>query len=376
MTKAANLAALGSNASSTGTLGASSYASATIPNSALSGNPTFRNRIINGNMMIDQRNAGASVTGNDSVFPVDRWRIAASQSSKMTAQQSTTVPAGFKNSLAITSSSAYSIGSGDTFAVAQLIEGLNVSDLGWGTADAQTVTLSFKVRSSLTGTFGGSLANDAFNRSYPFSYTISSANTWETKTVTIAGDTSGTWLTTNGIGLRIYFGLGCGSTYSSTAGSWASGTYLSATGATSVVGTNGATFYITGVQLEVGSSASPFEQRLYGTELALCQRYFYSLNANGLTLTGASTNRANGTLVMPVTMRTNPTATGSNCNRITNFQITDYSGTYQFSVENNQSNSQLGIHFYVLSGATWSTGLPLAVNDTSQVTTVKVSAEL
>jgi hypothetical protein len=233
-----------------------------------------RNRIINGDMRIDQRNAGASVTFNDETFPVDRFRGHCTQSSKLTAQRSTTAPAGFINSLLLTSSSAYSVGAGDVFVLGQAIEGFNVSDLGWGTANAQTVTLSFWVRSSLTGTFGGALRNSAGNRSYPFTYTISSANTFEQKTVTISGDTSGTWLTDSGVGIRLVFSLGAGSTFSGTAGAWAGSNFWSATGATSVVGTSGATFYITGVQLEAGSVATPFEHRQYGQELQLCSRYY------------------------------------------------------------------------------------------------------
>jgi hypothetical protein len=233
----------------------------------------FRNRIINGDMRIDQRNAGASVTANDNVFVVDRFRFSMTQSSKGTGQQSTTAPAGYINSIVFTSSAATSVGASDQFAINQNIEGLNITDLGWGSASALSVTLSFWVRSSLTGTFGGVLQNSSGNRSYPFTYTISAANTWEQKTVTVPGDTTGTWLTTNGIGLRLWLSLGMGSTYSGTAGAWAGANYQSATGATSVVGTNGATFYITGVQLEVGSTATQFERRPHGMELALCQRY-------------------------------------------------------------------------------------------------------
>jgi hypothetical protein len=238
----------------------------------------FRNRIINGGMVIDQRNAGASVTPTISIYTLDRWLTNLTQASKFSVQQSSTAPTGFNNSLLVTSASAFSVASSDYFAVLQNVEGFNFSDCGWGTANAKTVTLSFWVRSSLTGTFGGSITNSAINRSYPFTYTINSANTFEYKTVTIAGDTTGTWIgSTNGIGVRIWFGLGAGSTYSGTAGAWAGAIYISATGATSVVGTSGATLYITGVQLEVGSVATPFERRPYGTELALCQRYYYRI---------------------------------------------------------------------------------------------------
>jgi hypothetical protein len=240
----------------------------------------LKNRIINGAMVIDQRNAGASITPTSTAavtYNVDRWETFCSASSKFSVQQnagSVTPPAGFNYYAGVTSLSAYTVGASEEFSFGQLIEGYNVSDLAWGTASAKTVTLSFWVRSSLTGTFGGSLRNGAADRSYAFTYTISSANTWEYKTVTIAGDTSGTWLTTNGIGIRVLFGLGVGASASTTAGAWTAGNYSSATGATSVVGTNGATFYITGVQLEQNTSATPFERRLYGQELINCQRYF------------------------------------------------------------------------------------------------------
>ena len=235
----------------------------------------FKNRIINGAMVIDQRNAGASGTSN--TYTIDRWLFNANLTTKGTWQQNAgavTPPTGFINYWGFTSNSAYSVASGDNFNLLQKVEGFNCSDLGWGTANAQTVTLSFWVRSSLTGTFGGSFTNSANNRSYPFTYTINAANTWEQKSITIAGDTSGTWLTTNGTGIHLWFGLGVGSTLVGSAGSWSGNFYVSATGATSVVGTSGATFYITGVQLEKGSTATSFDYRPYGTELALCQRYF------------------------------------------------------------------------------------------------------
>jgi hypothetical protein len=187
---------------------------------------------------------------------------------------SVTPPPGFTNYLGCTSTSAYTVGSSEIFYIRQSIEGFNIPDLAWGTANARTITISFWVRSSLTGTFGGALQNSGATRSYPFSYTISSANTWEQKSITITGDTSGTWLTNNGVGVGVQFSLGAGATASGTAGSWQAANLSSATGAVSVVGTNGATFYITGVQLERNTTATPFEWLPYGTELALCQRYY------------------------------------------------------------------------------------------------------
>ena len=273
----------------------------------------LKNKIINGAMVIDQRNNGASVTPADGAYTVDRWQAGLTQASKFSVQRSTVAPTGFTNSLLVTSLSAYSVLTGDLFRVSHYIEGFNTSDLGWGAAGAQTVTLSFWVRSSLTGTFSGSLMNSAINRAYPFTYSISAANTWEQKSVTIAGDTSGTWLTDNGIGIRVGFSLGAGATFSGTAGAWAASTLTAATGATSVVGTNGATFYITGVQLEVGSTATPFERRLYNQELANCQRYYITVGGDTInqgfsTGQAFSTIRFNGiTLSFPVKMRTTPT---------------------------------------------------------------------
>jgi hypothetical protein len=200
-------------------------------------------------------------------------------------QQSSVAPAGFINSALFTVGTAYTPSAGENNFYRQGIEGFNVADLNWGTANAQPVTLSFWVRSSLTGTLGGSLRNGDSNRSYPFSYTISAANTWEYKTVSIPGDTTGTWLTTNGIGVDVSWGLSVGSNASGTAGVWAASNFISATGATNITSTAGATWYITGVQLEEGTAASPFENRLIGTELALCQRYYYRRVINTGTAT-------------------------------------------------------------------------------------------
>ena len=236
----------------------------------------MKNKLINGACVIDQRNAGASYTppSGSSSYSLDRWSWFVTQSSKLTTQQSSTAPVGFVNSLLTTSSSAYTVGSGDIFELRQFVEGFNTSDLNWGTANAKTVTLSFQVYSSITGTFGGAIRNSDSSRSYDFSYTVSSANTWTSVSITIAGDTTGTWLTTNGRGMVVGFSMGAGSTYLKSAGSWSAGEYEGVTGQTNLVGTNGATFYITGMQLERGSSATGFEYRQYQQEFALCQRYY------------------------------------------------------------------------------------------------------
>lgn len=257
----------------------------------------FKNRIINGGMVIDQRNAGAEV--NPAVsgsYYLDRWSFSGTVVSKIKIGQnagSVTPPTGFTNYLGVTSLSAYSVSASDLFILRHKIEGFNFADLAWGTASAATATLSFWVRSSLTGTFGASISNSASNYSYPFSYSIPTANTWTYITTVVAGPTAGTWIgATNGIGCQLKLSLGVGSTYNGTAGAWAAADYISVTGATSVVGTNGATFYITGVQLEKGSIATSFDVRPYGTELALCQRYYektYNMSAVPGTNVGPNT---------------------------------------------------------------------------------------
>ena len=280
----------------------------------------LKNKIINGSMVIDQRNAGASVatTSGTSVYTVDRWFAQYSLTSKFTVQQnagSVTPPSGFTNYLGVTSSASTTLTSLSYYAICQSIEGFNIADLGWGTANAKTVTLSFWAYSSLTGTFGGVITNSAQNRSYPFAYSIPVANTWTQCSVLVSGDTTGTWLTNNGIGIGLQFSLGTGATYSGTAGAWSGSLLLSATGATSIVGTSGATFYITGVQLEVGSSATGFEYVNYQTSLANCQRYYAKFNSLNGNYVGFSSGYCDTTtagfifIQYPVAMRTYPTVT-------------------------------------------------------------------
>jgi len=279
----------------------------------------FRNRIINGDMRIDQRNGGAAVTINTTAntYTIDRW-VATGQSADgvFTVQRDTTVPtgAGFTNSAKITVTTAdASIGASQIYIISQFIEGFNTADLQWGTASAKTITLSFWVRSSVTGTFSGALNNSDNSRSYVFTYVINSANTYEYKTVTISGDTSGTWLTDNGRGIAVRFSLGTGSTNSGTAGSWSGSTLYAATGAVNLISTVNATWYITGVQLEVGSVATPFERRPYTTELQLCQRYLpaWRDDGSGTSIIGnayvSSATLAVALMTLPVTARVAPT---------------------------------------------------------------------
>jgi hypothetical protein len=334
----------------------------------------FKNRIINGDMRIDQRNAGASVTPTTSgTYLLDRWKQFQSAASKFSVQQSSVAPAGFSNSMLVTSLAATSLSATDFYVLDQIIEGFNVADLKWGTANAVPITLSFWVRSSLTGTFGGALTNSAANRSYPFTYSISAANTFEYKTITITGDTSGTWLTSNGAGIQVEIGLGVGTTYSGTAGAWAASGFIgSATGATSVVGTNGATFYITGVQLEKGSTATSFDYLDYGRSLIQCQRYLPAVTFD--TGTAGTSAVASGfaylttgaIITVPFSVKPRTAPNGITVSNTGSFSVLNSSGgllTATAITANSGSDSAANITVTVASGLTAGNGTSLVINN-------------
>ena len=335
----------------------------------------FRNRIINGDMRIDQRNAGASVTlSTTTQYPVDRFpSYKGTSGATVTAQQSSTAPTGFVNSIVYTVSTGSSPAAGDINAVWQQIEGTNLADLGFGTANALTVTFSFWVRASVTGTYCVSFANGAANRFYLATYTVNSSNTWEYKTITIPGDTSGTWLTTTGIGMQVLWDLGYGSNFNGTAGSWGSSTIRRTSGSVQLVANTGATLYITGVQLETGSVATPFERRPYGEMLMLCQRYYQTVSSVPAVASSTTEVFAGGTF--PVPMRASPTvgATGT-----LNYQgdgvinATQSSVTVPYNYANSES---LYTQFGNFTGLTQSRTLFLGitVNNNNKLT---LSAEL
>jgi hypothetical protein len=267
----------------------------------------FRNRIINGDMRIDQRNAGAAVTGlTGGQYVVDRW-TAFQNYGTVTTQQSTTAPTGFVNSLYTTVTSTASVSTNSIYSLVQNIEGTNVSDLGFGTASAKTITISFQVRSSVTGTYGVFIRNSAANRYYTSTFSISVANTWETKSITLTGDTGGTWLTSTGIGLTFGVVLGAGATRQGTANTWTASSNGPYTTSSQVdwMSNAGATFFISGVQLEVGSVATPFERRDYGRELAMCERYYQVINSSMSISTGTTAVRCSFNL--RTYMRSQPT---------------------------------------------------------------------
>jgi hypothetical protein len=274
-----------------------------------------RNLIINGAMNVSQRGTSAvTIPYNSETYVVDRFCHYESGGGAFTAQQVADAPAGFVNSLKITvTTSDTSVGSGEYYWSQQQIEGYQTIPLAWGTADAKPLTISFWVKSSITGTFGAALANGAFNYSYPFTYDINSANTWEYKTLTVVGPTAGTWPTNNTRSLRIYFDHGSGDNYTSAYnGQWVSAGRNNATGGVGLINTLNATWQITGVQFELGKVATPFEHRSYGEELAACQRYYYTGGVNG-GRTGvcagytSSDTSVRWTFITPVNMRASPT---------------------------------------------------------------------
>jgi hypothetical protein len=346
------------------------------------------NRIINGAMIIDQRNYGASVANiAGSVWGVDRWRMYATQATKFTLQQnagSVTPPAGFKNYLGLTVTNAYSVGASDEFLLLQSIEGLNIADLAWGTASASPVTLSFWVRSSLTGTFGGTLQNDAQNQTYPFTFVINSANTWEQKTLNIAGATAGTWDLGTAKGIRVCFSMGSGSSAVATAGAWNSGGASGATGQTQVVATAGATFQLVGVDLRKGTftSAPAWDWRPYGTELALCHRYCVTLGNEsnyqrlGWVL-GSSGTTAIAQVALPVVMRAIPSIS---YNTLSKFAVGTFAGgnfalTASSLDSAASSTKNLNVNLTVASGLTGGSIYTLNSNGVSDAL-LTISSEL
>lgn len=281
---------------------------ATVAGTMAMGSSYLRNRIINGDMRIDQRNAGASVSVSGdyaSYYGVDRFAGTKVTSGVFSVQRTTTAPPGFTNSLKATVTTAdASLAAGDFANITQPIEGFNIADLGFGAAGASSVTLSFWVRSNLTGTYCSVICNGTGTRSYVSNYTINSANTWEQKVITIPGDTTGTWATDNTSGFLVRFGLMAGSNWQQAAGSWGTGNVFGSSSQVNWMATLNNDFYLTGVQLEPGTVATPFERRPYGQELALCQRYCYRDSFRAQQYNGDASSGFRFQVCLPVTQRT------------------------------------------------------------------------
>ena len=274
-----------------------------------------RNLIINGAMNVAQR--GTSSSPAPSGYLIDRFATFKSGAGLFSLSQSSDAPAGFSNSFLATVTTTSSPTAGEYYIIQQVIEGNNFSVLAQGTSEAKTFTLSFQVKSSILGTFSGSIRDGVEGTSYVFEYTVNTINTWETKSITIAGNTSGTFATGSTAGAKVNFSLGLGTTLATaTVGSWVAGNFLGSTTETDFIANAGATLQITGVQLEVGDTATPFEHRSYGQELALCQRYYTKIGPSGAytrfgTGVNPSTTTNSGFVTLPTTMRAVGTLTGS-----------------------------------------------------------------
>ena len=301
-----------------------------------------RNIIINGAAEIYQRGA-ATTTHNG--YAVDRWQHKGSNSTTSTSNQDTDAPAPFINSIKFSAGGASS-GAAEVAGLCQRIEGNAMTSLGWGTSAAQPATLSFYVKSSVTGTYAVSARNNGVDQSYINTYTISSANTWEYKTVTFDARTTGTWLTTNGIGMRLWFDLGSGSNFDGTAGSWTTNNHLTVSSQADVVGTSSATWFVTGVQLEVGEQDTAFEHRSFGDELARCQRYFTKFSyldgdyARVGWMIATSSTAGRGSIRLPTTMRTEPSSAMTGTPRIEGTSAKNLNGLGQ---SGNSSTNNLGV---------------------------------
>ena len=272
------------------------------------------NLIINGGMTISQRGSTFADLGNG-YYGVDRFIIYHSDDGAVTVSQDTTVPAGqgFKNSMKFDVTTAdTSIGAAQYYQFAQKIEGQNMAHLEWGTSNAKSVTLSFWIRSNLTGTYNVYFLNNATNRYHPVNFTIDSADTWEKKIITVAGDTTGTWLTTNGIGMYVLWNLALGSNnLTGTNATWGTaGPGVSGTTQANFLSSTSNELYLTGVQLEEGEVATPFQTEVIGTTLDKCKRYFQLVGPNSIYSSyGATYNYVHWTFSPE--MRANPTLAGT-----------------------------------------------------------------
>ena len=363
--------------------GVATFGSSVAPST----NYTFRNKIINGDMRIDQRNAGGSVVIATGGFVIDRWKYEANQASKFTAGRnygSVTPPVGFENYLGYKTTTAHTISSSDYFLPEYFVEGFDVADLEWGTANAKTITLSFWVYSSITGNHGAVISDGGATRIYPFLYAVNSANTWEYKTITIPGETNGTgWTTDNTTGLQIRFSLGSGSDNRRTPNIWSTNGGLGATGQVQLVETLNATWYITGVQLEKGTVATPFEHRPYGTELALCKRYAVMLGDSGSSYSyygfGAaySTTNVSVTIPLSVSMRAIPTVSFPGFGIFSFYLGTTihYSDSTNMTGGNPEATTDAGAFYFVGTNLTVNT-FGKILSSTNTTTRILLTAEL
>jgi hypothetical protein len=337
-------------------------------------------------MQVNQR--ATALTGTNTGYTVDRWRVGNYTGNlQVTTSQNSDVPSGqgFTHSLRMTVTTVGTVYAYDYIEINQAIEGLNSAQLAWGTAGAKTITVSFWVRSAVTGTYSIKLNNFGATRNYIASYTISAANTWEKKTITIAGETSGTWLTTNGSGVFLSFTPRVEASSTGAAGAWSSSsTPAGVTGHANAFATVGNIFAITGVQLEANTVATPFEHRPYGTELALCQRYYYRLGNTSVSAAYLSTQNfvsytgtaIEGVIQHPVPMRTHAVTFGSSSVYAYNVLLGNYVGIPRAAVSAANSTTHAVMIVDRSGGTAWSTQLTFALIANTSAGYIEVSAEL
>lgn len=273
-----------------------------------------RNLIINGAMQVAQRGTSFNAPA-DAGYTLDRISAFRNGAGVIDIEQSTVAPESFQYSLKVTVDTADTSLSGTDFGgLRYVVEGYDASRIDFGKSSAKQITLSFYARSSVTGIYSVAFRNSAASRSYAVDYTIDAVDTWERKEITITADTSGTWVTDSGKGIDLRFCL-WGGGYTTAPNSWTNGNFTGSNNTnTSWIATVGNTFYITGIQLEVGDTATEFEHpRSYGDELAKCQRYYYRFThptQTGYWIDGYTTiaGYINNFSTFPVTMRASPTS--------------------------------------------------------------------
>ena len=335
----------------------------------------LKNRIINGNMAIDQRNNGSSATANSNAYFVDRLQLQASGSPPvLTGERVTDAPNDFKYSMKFTTNATTdTLTASEAVTPRQNIEGFNVADFNFGNANAKEFTVSFWVKGSVTGTYGFCVMNAGFNRHYVTTYNINSANTWEKKTITLTADTSGTWDATTGVGVRIMFPIDTGPDMeTTTTETWGTGDYRRTSSCVKLLQTSSATWQITGLQVELGSTATPFENRMYGTELALCQRYYQPVNAIAGTASNTTALSTNISFVVP--MRATPSISVESVLKL-------YDGVTTYTQSSVNAGSYLGNEY----GGLWYSitnfsGLtqyrPYGLNTNANQNVIRASSEL
>ena len=348
-----------------------------IGNINAGGGGVNRNLIINGNFVVAQRGTSFSNV-TSSQFCLDRFSVDVGGGGAFNVTQDTSAPEGFDKSLKLEVNTAdSSIAAADAYRVTQSIEGQNTAQVDLGASTAKAMALSFYVKSSVTGTYGVGLANSAETENFVAEYTISSANTWEKKTINIPVRTSGTWLTTNGVGIGVRFDLGSGTNYNGTAGQWqtTSSKVYRTSSCVNLIATGSATWFITGVQLEVGQNPTEFEHEPFGVTFDKCERYlqvFAQDNANAHVASGYYHSTTSLRCHMPFRQKMRAVPTGSIVN-VGDFFVQDGGATAAPSAIATANNNDTSMLTVTTSSRTAGNGGALLSDESSSI---RMDAEL